>query len=261
MPFKIVNNADSKYLAVTDILIGDMSDIVHEFLIFNRPIILLKNDWVIKEMANIGIKCDISFEDIVRSIKRYQDNSDLYRKERMEWLRKTHYKPDGNSSKRVVESIITKSGIDNPRLVFLHNNNDINYVTIKPIYFKANEMGVQTILQDRFKEKKHSHNNIYIASHNEYLNFIPGYKVHVDHGNKGPGVTEMVNKIKQWEKANYWRNTDLFITEGPISYERTQNVLGPFKEKAIMVGFPRSDEYIELDSPETKLRYRIILIK
>ena len=58
MPFKIIHSPDEKYLAATDLLIGDMSDINYEFLIFNRPIILLANKWVKKNWPDIGYKLD-----------------------------------------------------------------------------------------------------------------------------------------------------------------------------------------------------------
>ena len=40
MPYQQVASPNAKYLAATDILIGDMSDINYEFLLFDRPIIL-----------------------------------------------------------------------------------------------------------------------------------------------------------------------------------------------------------------------------
>jgi len=41
--YNIIGSADAKYLAATDILIGDMSNINYEFLLFNKPIILIDN--------------------------------------------------------------------------------------------------------------------------------------------------------------------------------------------------------------------------
>ena len=55
----------------SDILIGDMSDVNYEFLVFNRPIILLANDWVRQEFPDIGIKCNLNnlLEAIHQSIQ------------------------------------------------------------------------------------------------------------------------------------------------------------------------------------------------
>ena len=75
----------------------------------------------------------------------------------------------------------------------------------------------------------------------------------VDHGNKGAGVSPIDHKIKQWEKNNYWCNTDLFITEGEVSYEKTKKCLGSYSDKAVMIGFPRSDDYLRLNTAENKI--------
>ena len=80
MAYKIVYSSDPKYLAASDILIGDMSDIIYEYLVFNRPIILNANDWVRKEFPDIGIKCDLNnlLEAIHQSIqnpKEYETNN------------------------------------------------------------------------------------------------------------------------------------------------------------------------------------------
>ena len=59
MGFKIIGGADPKFLAATDILIGDMSNINYEFLIFDRPVILLANKWLQNHFPDIGIKTNL----------------------------------------------------------------------------------------------------------------------------------------------------------------------------------------------------------
>ena len=251
MAYKVVNSSDSKYLSACDILIGDMSDINYEFLVFNRPIILLANDWVRKEFPDIGIKCDLN--NVLEAIHQSIQNPKEYETNRKIWLSKTHHKPDGKSSIRVLNKINEYSKLINPKLIFIHGNNEVLKNTVKPIYKEAIKQGYKSELIERFSKKIHSQENIYISSHNKLLNFSYGIKIHVDHGNKGQGVGPVDNKIKQWKKNNYWCNTDLFITEGEISYEKTKKCLGPHKKKAVMVGFPRSDDYLRLNTPENKI--------
>ena len=89
MTLKKVFSSKAKYLAASYILIGDMSDINYEFLLFNRPIILLANDWVHKEFSDIGIKCDV--ETLSDAIHRSIENPNEYEHNRQIWLSKTHH--------------------------------------------------------------------------------------------------------------------------------------------------------------------------
>ncbi len=51
--FKIIHESYPNILSVTDILIGDMSDINYEFLLVNKPIILLSNEWLDKKLSRL----------------------------------------------------------------------------------------------------------------------------------------------------------------------------------------------------------------
>ena len=238
MAYKVVYSSDPKYLSASDILIGDMSDINYEFLIFNRPIILIDNDWVRKEFPDIGIKCDLNnlLDAINQSIQNPKE-----------------YETNGKSSKRVLDKIIEFSKITDPELIFIHGNNEVLKNTVKPIYQEAINQGYSCKFIERFRKNLHLQGNIYISSHNQLLDFSFGIKIHVDHGNKGPGVSPLDWKMKQWKNKKFWHNTDLFITEGKISYEKTKKCLGPYSEKAVMVGFPRSDDYLRLNTPGNKI--------
>jgi hypothetical protein len=252
MAYKVISGSNAKYLAASDILIGDMSDINYEFLIFNRPIVLLANNWVRKELPNIGIKCNLEeiHDSIIRSIEKPHE----YEKERQFWLEKTHHKADGNSSGRVIDEIMEYVNITNPSFVFLHGDDNVLYDTISPIYREAKCRNIDSQMIGRFSNNNFSTDNVvFIAASNGLLNFDGGYKVHVDHGNKGPGVTHLDSMREQWKQNNYWKKTHLQITEGEVSQERTKIILGPDSHKAVMVGFPRADDYLRLDKPETKI--------
>ena len=251
MSYRIVGDSDAKYLAATDIFIGDMSDINYEFLVFNRPIILLANDWVQKEFPNIGIKCNI--ESIRNAIERSIAYPNEFEKNRLKWLSKTHHKADGKSSERVLDTILEYANFEHPEIVFISGNNKVLKDTLQPLYNEAKKRELSCKFIEYFSDTNKQNNVIYISSHNELLSFSHGYKVHIDHGNKGPGVTDIEHKIKQWKDNHYWPNTDLFITEGEISHERTKKVLGKHSHKAVMVGFPRSDDYVRLNTKENKI--------
>ena len=68
MVLREIESPEARYLAGTDVLIGDMSDINYEFLLFDRPIILLSNEWLRKNFPDIGIKTDVP--ELGQSIKR-----------------------------------------------------------------------------------------------------------------------------------------------------------------------------------------------
>ena len=109
MSFKQIDSPDPKYLAATDILIGDMSDTNYEFILFDRPIILLANKWLRENFPDIGIKMDL--ERLEKAIERSLKQPEEFQEQRRHWLEKTIYKPDGNSSKRVLDIILKSEHI------------------------------------------------------------------------------------------------------------------------------------------------------
>jgi len=94
--FQQFGSAEPKYLAATDILIGDMSNINYEFLIYDRPIILLANKWVQENFPDIGIKTDI--KGLRAAIASSIECPDEFKAQRRYWLDKRIYKTDGLSS-------------------------------------------------------------------------------------------------------------------------------------------------------------------
>jgi len=253
MAFRKIASSDPRYLVATDILIGDMSDINYEFLLFDRPLILLANEWLKKTFPNIGIKADLSSLEkaIQRSLKRPEE----YSEKRKYWLNKTMHMPDGNSSKRVIARIIELANMETPRFLLLHGNDDVLKTHLDPLVKALKEEKYQADYRSHFSGEllRYKGELVTISAHNDLLKGVPcGFRVHIDHGVKGIGVTDFEKQIAQYADNNYFPHTDLHVTEGLVSFEKTQKLLGPKKDRAVMVGYPKSDVLIELNVPETR---------
>jgi len=253
--FKQISSTDPRYLAVTDILIGDMSDINYEFLLFNKPIILLANEWLVKNFPDVGIKTDLS--GLENAIKRSIENPDEFKEQRKYWLKKTIYKPDGNSSDRVIDTVIEYSHIKKPFILLIHGNNEVLKTHIDPLYRAMKKRNINGANVSFFDSKLHSSivGLVCISAHNRLLKDIPcGYKVHLDHGVKGVGASANFEIVSgQYKEMNYFPGVDLHITEGEISYEKTKKLLGPYKNRALMVGYPKADVLLELNNNKNKI--------
>lgn len=253
--FKQINSTDPRYLAATDILIGDMSDINYEFLLFNKPIILLANEWLVRNFPDIGIKTDLS--GLENAIKRSMENPDEFKEQRKYWLKKTIYKPDGNSSDRVIDTVIEYSHIEKPFILLIHGNNEVLKTHIDPLYRAMKKRNINGANVSFFDSKLHSSivGLVCISAHNRLLKDIPcGYKVHLDHGVKGVGASANFEIVSgQYKEMNYFPGVDLHITEGEISYEKTKKLLGSYKNRALMVGYPKADVLLELNNNKNKI--------
>lgn len=254
MAYKIIGSPDIRYLAATDILIGDMSDINYEFLLFDRPIILLANDWLMKHFPDIGLKTNIDgLEDaIMRSISEPKEFSE----KRKYWLGKTIYKPGQDSSGRVIDAILEHFKVKEPYFEILHGNSDVLKTHLKPLYqsLMARKINCEYIGEFSGDTKTSENNYIFISANNWLLNNIKfGYKVHIDHGVKGIGTTDFRNQIPQYEEMKYFPNVDLHITEGIVSFEKTRRLLGPNSNRALLVGYPKSDSLLELNNIQNKV--------
>jgi len=253
MPIKKVGSPDPKYLAATDILISDMSNINYDFLLFNRPIILIANQWLRENFPDLGIKTDLNgLEDAIeRSIK----NPGEFEKQRKYWHKRTMYKPDGNSSYRVINAIIERSRIKNPFILLIHGNNEVSKVHLDPLYKVIKKRNIKCDYTRFFDKKKHDNigNLICISTHNQLLgNIRNSYNVHIDHSVKGIGVTDFQKQLEAYKEVNYYPLTNLHITEGEVSYDKTKKLLGPNSKRVIMVGYPKSDTLLELNTMENK---------
>jgi len=254
MPFKIIGSPHPKYLAATDILISDMSNISYDFLLYNRPIILIANKWVRGKMPDFGIKTDL--EGLDAAIKESIENPKGFEKQRRLWHKKTMYMPDGKSAYRVLDMIIEKSGITNPYILFFHGDNDVSKVHLDPLFSAAQEKLVSCEFTSFFDEKLYSSKKglLIVSTHNNILDDIKyGYRVHIDHSVKGKGVTDFNSLSQLYKEKEYYRNTDLQVTEGEISFENTKILMGPLKDRVIMAGYPKSDTLLKYNTAENKI--------
>lgn len=253
MPLKTIGSPHPKYLAATDILISDMSNISYDFLIYSRPIILIANKWVRENIPDFGIKTDL--EGLDAAIKESIRHPERFEKQRKLWHKKTMQMPDGKSARRVIEKIIEKSGIADPFILLIHGNNDVSKVHLDPLFSAAGEKGLTCEFTGFFDTELYSlkKNLLIISTHNNILNDIKyGYRVHIDHSVKGKGVTDFEGLSQLYKEKEYYKNTDLQVTEGEISFENTKKLMGPRKDRVIMAGYPKSDTLLECNTIENK---------
>ena len=157
-------SSDPRFLAGTDILIGDMSDINYEFLLFNRPIILLANKWLKKNFPDIGIKTDLN--GLPNAIERCIKWPDEYEYSRKYWLKKTIYKPDGKTSRRVIDEIIKQSKIFTPYFIILHDNCNVKKSNLLPLIDEVKKRNADFLFQDKISEDySPNQTDIIIAAH------------------------------------------------------------------------------------------------
>jgi len=250
VPLRRIASTDAKYLAATDILIGDMSDINYEFLLFDRPVILLANAWLREHFPDIGIKTDL--DGLENAIHRSIDSPDEYQEQRQYWLKKTTHLPDGRSSRRVLQTIIERSGFTKPRWFFPHGNNTVRRQMLLPLYEEAAEEGFEAreIVSGPYDESVEP--TIYVGANNKNLSFAGGFKVHIDHGLKGEGVLIMEREIAHYRNHDYFPHVDLHVTEGQCAFETTKALLGPYQDRAAMVGYARSDHLLRHNTAENR---------
>lgn len=231
-----------------------MSDINYEFLLFDRPVILLVNQWLRDNFPDMGIKTDLG--SLEKSIERSIAKPEEYAQQREYWHNKTMFKPDGNSSNRVIDTIVKYSSIQNPFILLIHNNSAVLKTHLGPLYEVLRKRNIEVAYVGAFNKKQYGHKNnlICVSAHNWPLNnILYGYRVHIDHGVKGVGVTDFKRQLIQYKKMDYFPKVDLHITEGEVSYEKTKKLLGPYSRRAVMVGYPKSDTLLGLNTKENKL--------
>ena len=250
MTLRQIASPEAKYLAVTDILIGDMSDINYEFLLFNRPIILLANEWLKTNFPDIGIKTDL--EGLGSAIERCRDNPSEYAEQRKEWLEKTIHNPFDNAAKRVLKIAISKSGYHKPNIVIIHGGSEVRKTNLKPLYEEAIRENMRAFFVSHTKRMRNESAQIYFAAHFEDLNIINGYKVHLDHGLKGQGTANVEMSKQDYLKHDFFPLIDLHITAGQVGNERTKMLLGPNSDRTEIGGYPKADHLNKLNVWENK---------
>jgi hypothetical protein len=250
MPLKQIASPDPKYLAATDILIGDMSDTNYEFLLFNRPVILLANRWLRENFPDIGIKADVSgLED---AIKRSLENPAEYEEARQHWLRETIDNADGQSSGRCIDIMTERSKIPNPRFVFIHGGDSVRKTNLAPLFHEARRRGLDARFIISQNKSRGRDDTIYGAAHVVDLNINGGYHVHFDHGLKGKGTSKIEAAIKLYKESNYFPTNHLHITAGKVGQERTEMLLGPLKDRAVIGGYPKADDLLRCNTGDNR---------
>jgi hypothetical protein len=250
---KILGSAEPKYLAATDLLIGDMSNINYEFLLYDRPIVLLANEWVKKNFPDIGIKTDINHlgSDIDSSLK----NPDDYKNSRKLWLERTISIKKESASKRYISLIMEKTGINNPEFIFIIGNNAVRKTNLAPLIEEVKNQNFKYTLAKEKKDLRYnnSHNAIIIGAHFVDLwEDVPGYKVHIDHDLKGIATANLEYAIWDYKRHAYFPHIDLHIIAGEAGEKRTKLVLGPHANRTVIGGYPKGDDLNKFNTSDSK---------
>lgn len=99
---KIIYDYDiTPYLHISDIMISDISSVVYEFMILNKPVITYKID----QRADKGINCK-SINELRPAIERSYKFPDEYRKKRQKHLQEINPYLDGEISKNIIKYLI-----------------------------------------------------------------------------------------------------------------------------------------------------------
>lgn len=250
MPITQVSSPSSRYLSATDILIGDMSDINYEFLIFDRPVILLANQWIRDNWPDFGIKTNLN--GLSAAIKESLDNPGKWSSSRKIWLQKTIFDPFSNVSSRIIDKAIELSEFEKPLIVIIDGNSEVRKSNLMPLYNQALKKKHEVIFQHLPKELKHRNGVIYFAVHFEDLIMKSGYKVHLDHGLKGKGAANVRLSIEDYQKHRYFPLIDLHITAGEIGDERTKMQLGSNSNRTWIGGYPKAEDLKKFDSEDNR---------
>lgn len=102
----------NEYLSVTDILISDVSGIISEFAVLNRPIIFIDPDnsldaWNDSDMPKSFRAGEVvkQPEELITAIKKAVQNPGQFSEVRKKFLSKIYSNLEGNSSKIAIETI------------------------------------------------------------------------------------------------------------------------------------------------------------
>ena len=145
---KSIGSAEPKYLAATDLLIGDMSSINYEFLLYDRPVVLLANEWVKTNFPDIGIKANLN--ELRLALNHSLSHKNEYQVNRKLWLNRTICQTSEKASKRYIGTILEKSKIANPEFIFIHGGNEVRKTNLLPLVEEVERRGMNCL----FIEKK-----------------------------------------------------------------------------------------------------------
>ncbi len=245
-----VGSSEPKYLAATDIFVGDMTNTSYEFLLFDRPVILLANAWLREHYADIGIKTDLA--GLEAAIKRSRENTGEFHEQRQYWLHKTIYLPDGRSSARCIDLILEKAKIARPKFVFIHGGDPVRKTNLSPMVREVEKRGLECKYVVSQRKGGGQADTIYVAAHVVDLNINGGYKVHFNHDPRGKGSTSMEWEKRYYQKNDYFPLIDLHVTAGEVGDARTKITLGPLADRTAIGGYPKADDFLSANNEANK---------
>ena len=248
--YKVIGRSEPNILCATDYLIGDMSDINYEFLLLNKPIILLSNEWLDENFPCLGMR--ISDASQIADALNTVENNDAFAESRKYFLRKAFAVTDASNADVALHTILSEAKVENPILALHHKNNIIFKSNLMPLRRSAEEIGVKVVQNQRLR----SPNVINVAAHfNCLLDPIiaKNFCVHLDHGLKGEGTANVNISANDYIKNEFFPSVDLHLTAGEMGQTRTEMLLGPLKSRAKIGGYPKATSIIE-DARDDKRR-------
>lgn len=251
--FKIIGSADPKYLAATDILIGDMSNTNYEFLLFDRPIILLANEWVRNNFPDIGIKTDNNglFDAIMHCLQ----NKEEYRENRRLWLKRTISVTGEKASKRFVDAILERCQFGNPKFCFVHGHNSVRKTNLLPIIEEVKKRGFSYRFCSKIRKNPEGKGARIIVVGAHVLDLPKseiGFNVHIDHDLKGVATANLEQAAYFYRRNRYFPHIKLHLTAGEAGERRTKLILGPLKGRTYICGYPKGDHLLRLNTNKNK---------
>jgi len=250
MAFVKKSSSDFRYMAATDILIGDMSSINYMFILMDKPIVLLANEWLRDTFPEIGIMTDV--RGLERALDRCINDPQEYEEERRYWASKAFYESDGKSCQRVLDTIISRSGILEPRIEFIHGNSAIHKTYLDPLCDEAKKRNIEITYVGR-PTLNYDDCKICVAAYNWDLQNAKAFNAHVEHGSKANGTGNWDLGYWQWKyQMKHFPFVHLHIAEGELGYERLKTLLGPLSDRVALAGSTVTDRILELNTVETK---------
>lgn len=236
--FRVIHSQIPSILPVTDLLIGDMSDINYEFLLFDKPVVLLANKWLERNFPEVGVFVadPLRIEATVLSAL----TQDTYTHKRAS-VRELAIEPGNSShSRRCLDLILSRAGMSKPIFHLIDGGNIIHHSNLKPLADCAKTCGHTVV----WNTTPTGRDVIHIAAHFGLLrgrNVSSGYRVHFDHGPKGDGTSQLVLAVNDYKRNNFFPEINLHVTAGKMGYTRTSMLLGSNWNRVASGGYPKAD--------------------
>ena len=238
-----IGSPDPKYLAATDVLIGDMSNINYEFLLLDRPIILIANNWLKDTFPDIGPKIHIN--KLEEEIYNALNNPLQFSKERKYWLNQTIEVNKKSASEKYINLMLSKSKLNNHVFCFITGGNSVRETNIKPLVDMVKKKSYPFEIVRKYQNSDNCLNSniIFVGAHfKDLLSIKNGYKVHIDHDLK-IGSANLKYAIWDYKGINTFLELT-YIVAGKAGLLRTKKVLGPNAGRAIIAGYPKGDDLL-----------------